>query len=601
VQRTERPDTLTPDAEYRVRLSRWRDRQARQAHRAALFRRAGRMAFGLVVLLALLSDKESTRNKLFMIGVPSLLLQAAATTRRRALAGARLAGRAATWYETRLACLAGEWAGRGSAGERFFDQQHPYAVDLDLFGRGSLFERMSLARTSAGEAALADWLKAPANTDIVRARQVAVIELRDDVEAREQTALLSPEGLVDLAGFRQWVAAGSAPGPAWARIAAVASVVAALAALVGWLVLGFGPWPLLIALAAEATIAYRLRERVQATIAAVRGRSAELRLIASILARLERGCFRSPWLSRRQTDLKAGARAPSRAIGRLAWLVSQLDVKQDFPQAWLVVPLLWTTHFAFCLASWRRRYRVDVLHWLGVLGSFEALHSLAGYAYENPADPFPELVPGDPLFEAESLGHPLLPHGRCVPNDVTLGRGTALLVVSGSNMSGKSTLLRAVGINAVLAQAGAPVRARRLRLSLLAIGATIRVQDSLQAGKSRFFAELLRVRQLIEMARETRPLLFLLDELFAGTNSSDRRAGAEAVARALVGAGAVGLLTTHDLELTAIGDQFGGRAQNAHFAERIAGDAITFDYIMRPGVVPQGNALAILRAAGFSV
>jgi hypothetical protein len=601
VQGTEKPDTLTPDAEYRVRLSRWRDRQARQERRAAFFRRAGRMAFGLVVLLALLSDKESTRNKLFLIGVPCLLLQAAVTARRRALERARRAGRAAAWYETRLACLAGEWAGRGPAGERFIDQEHSYAFDLDLFGRGSLFERMTLARTSAGEAALADWLKAPADADIVRARQAAVAELRDDVEGREHTALLPPEGVVDLAEFRQWAATGSAPGPAWARIAAFATVVAALGALTGGLVLGFGPWPLLIALAAEATVAYRLRERVQGTIAAVRGRSADLRLIARILARLEGGGFRSPWLSRRQVDLLTGARVPSRAVGRLAWLVSLLDVKQDFPHVWLVAPLLWTTHLAFCLASWRRRYRAEVLHWLGVLGSFEALHSLASYSYENPADPFPELVPGGPLLEAESLGHPLLPPGRCVPNDVTLGRDTALLVVSGSNMSGKSTLLRAVGINAVLAQAGAPVRARRLRLSPLAIGATVRVQDSLQAGKSRFFAELLRVRQVIEMARETRPLLFLLDELFAGTNSTDRRAGADAVARALVGAGAVGLLTTHDLELTSLGDRFEGRAQNAHFAERIAGDAVTFDYVMRPGVVPQGNALAILRAAGFAI
>jgi len=147
----------------------------------------------------------------------------------------------------------------------------------------------------------------------------------------------------------------------------------------------------------------------------------------------------------------------------------------------------------------------------------------------------------------------------------------------------------------------APVRAKRLHLSPLAVGATMRVQDSLHGGTSRFYAELLRVRQIIGMARGPRPLLFLLDELFGGTNSADGRAGAEAVARALVEAGAVGLLTTHDLALTGVADLFGGRARNVHFADHLDGTAVTFDYTMRPGVVPHGNALAILRAAGIAV
>src|SRR5262249_32278614 len=149
----------------------------------------------------------------------------------------------------------------------------------------------------------------------------------------------------------------------------------------------------------------------------------------------------------------------------------------------LVSPLFWTTHLAFFLAGWRRRYATDLLRWLPILGAFEAVHSLAGYAYDNPADPFPELLPDGPVFDAAALGHPLLPPGRCVTNDVRLDRGLALLVVSGSNMSGKSTLLRSVGVNAVLAQMGAPVRAKRLRLSPLAVGATMRVQDSLLGGR----------------------------------------------------------------------------------------------------------------------
>jgi hypothetical protein len=594
-------DVPAPAAEYQRRFDRWRTRQTRLERRAALLRRAEKVAFGAIVILALLSQYESMRNKVIMIGVPSLLLQVASGWRKLTLRRSRLAGRAADWYETRLACLRGEWAGRGPAGQRFADEAHPCALDLDLFGRGSLFERVCLARTGAGEEALAAWLTVPADPDEVRARQAAVAELRDGVDAREQMALLSPEGTVDPAGLREWIAAAPEPGPAWVRVVAFGLVAALLAALAGWLALGLGPYPLLAVLAAEAALAYRMRERVRAAVAGVKGRAGELYLLADLLARLERGRSRSPWLCRLQAELRADGLSPALCVGRLARLASLLDVKNDLPQAPLVAPLLWTTQLAFFLAAWRRRHGADFLRWLGVLGSFEALHSLAGYAYENPADPFPEFVPDGPLFDAEALGHPLLPPGRCVANDVRLDRDLALLVVSGSNMSGKSTLLRAVGTNAVLAQAGAPVRARRLRLSPLAVGATMRVQDSLQAGRSRFYAELLRVRHIIGMARGGRPLLFLLDELFGGTNSADRRAGAEAVARALVGAGAVGLLTTHDLALTGVADLLGGRARNVHFVDRVEGGAVTFDYTMRPGVVPHGNALAILRAAGIAV
>jgi DNA mismatch repair ATPase MutS len=176
-----------------------------------------------------------------------------------------------------------------------------------------------------------------------------------------------------------------------------------------------------------------------------------------------------------------------------------------------------------------------------------------------------------------------------------------LLIVSGSNMSGKSTLLRSVGINAVLALAGGPVRARRLRLSALAVGATLRIQDSLQAGRSRFFAEVLRVRQLLDLAGAKPPLLFLLDELFGGTNSGDRRRGAEAVLRQLLQAGAIGLVTTHDLALTELAGSLAPQAANVHFADRYEGGKLLFDHQMRPGVVPNGNGLALMRAVGIEL
>src|SRR5437667_11527022 len=224
------------------------------------------------------------------------------------------------------------------------------------------------------------------------------------------------------------------------------------------------------------------------------------------------------------------------------------------------------------------------------------------YAYENPRDPFPVFGPNGPLCRAEALGHPLLTDAVSVRNDVCLDRGgVQVIVISGSNMSGKSTLLRSVGVNVVLALAGAPVRAARLSLSRLVLGATLRIDDSLQAGHSRFFAEILRIRDIVDAARGPVPLLFLLDEILHGTNSYDRRIGAEAIVRALVGAGAIGLVTTHDLALTELPARLGMAGTNMHFQDRIDDGRMVFDYRMRPGIVERSNALALMKAVGLDI
>jgi DNA mismatch repair ATPase MutS len=262
---------------------------------------------------------------------------------------------------------------------------------------------------------------------------------------------------------------------------------------------------------------------------------------------------------------------------------------------------LWTTQLAFRIDAWRSGSGSQVPGWIRAIGEFEALCALAAYAAENPADPFPELVVDSTCYEAEALGHPLIPVGDCVRNDLVLREPARVLIVSGSNMSGKSTLLRTTGINAVLAFAGAPVRARRLRLSILNIGATLRIQDSLQAGRSRFYAEITRVRQLVDLSRGPLPLLFLLDELFHGTNSHDRCVGAESVIRGLIARGAIGLVTTHDLALTQIADSLASHARNVHFEDQLRDGKMYFNYRMHPGVVQHSNALALMRAIGLDV
>jgi DNA mismatch repair ATPase MutS len=263
-------------------------------------------------------------------------------------------------------------------------------------------------------------------------------------------------------------------------------------------------------------------------------------------------------------------------------------------------PLLYSVQLAGAAQAWRGRYGASLERWLCSLGELEALQSLATYSFEHPNDPFPELAEGDPCFEAVKLGHPLIPEAKCVRNDVSLGRETRLLLVSGSNMSGKSTLLRAVGINAVLAMAGAPVRAASLRIMPLHVGASIQVNDSLQEGRSRFYSEILRLRAICALAEEQPPVLFLLDELLDGTNSGDRLTGAAGIAHALMTSGAIGLISTHDLALTAIGDGT-HTLRNVHFEDRIEDGEMRFDFKLRDGVVTTRNGVALMRMIGLKV
>ncbi len=280
-----------------------------------------------------------------------------------------------------------------------------------------------------------------------------------------------------------------------------------------------------------------------------------------------------------------------------------------------MIPLQATAQLALAVESWRRAAGPAVLRWMAAVGEIEALSSLATFRFEHPEYPFPTILDGDgggsgsgtdaslalPVFDSEGLGHPLIPAARRVVNDLRLGGERRLILVSGSNMSGKSTLLRTVGVNVVLALAGAPVCARGLTLSPLALGATLRINDSLQAGKSRFYAELTRLKQIVDRAAGTPPLLFLLDEILHGTNSHDRRIGAEAIIRGLIDRGAVGLVTTHDLALAEVADALGARAANVHFEDHLEGGVMTFDYRMKEGIVRKSNALELMRAVGLEV
>src|SRR5262249_25755152 len=419
----------------------------------------------------------------------------------------------------------------------------------------SLFERISSARTESGRETLADWLLHPASPADIRARQSAVTELRPLLDFREDLAVVGPD-LPPAVGspMRRWASATPTRFSPIAR--RVAPLVAAVVFLtfIGWLVSNWSLNWFALALVCEWLFSRMFRNVTQSIVRDLDRAGEELALLLPVLKRIECENFSSPRLIQLHERLKAQGSPASKQIGRLHRLIELMDSMRNPYFAPLGALLLWRTQVAFAIEAWRAKCGPAVANWLTSVGEIEALASLAGFSFEHPSDPFPEIVEQGPCFDGHELGHPLLPEKTCVRNDLRLDRDLRLLVVSGSNMSGKSTLLRTVGINAVLALAGSTVRASKLRVSPLAVGASLHIIDSLQSGASHFYAEITRLRLLMDTANGPLPLLFLLDEILHGTNSSDRRTGAEAVVRGYLDKGAIGLITTHDLALAQIAD-----------------------------------------------
>jgi hypothetical protein len=593
---------VTPADEYRARLD---DRRTAHARLLALDRRIShaRLAlFGAALLVALLAFGAGVVSAWWL--APLVIAFGWLMKRHDRVIGLRdAAARSVAFYERGLARINDRWIGGGEPGDRFRDDDHLYANDLDLFGAGSLFELLSIARTRAGEETLASWLKMPSGPDVIRQRQQAIAEMTPRLDLREALALAGTEvrAGVQPTLLVEWASAPPVLGGRWSWTIAALLTLCVIGSALYSAAVG-RPEPLILILFAQGVLSLRWRRRVEHVLHAADRAARDLDILAHVLERLEREAFQASRLAALRAALDRNSVTASGAIRRMHAFAEMHDWQHNQFFAIFGALLLWGTHLAHAIERWRARHGPEIAGWLAIVGEFEALSSLAAFRYEHPDDTFAEIVDGgEAVYEGTALGHPLLPAARLVRNDVRLSGGVRLLVVSGSNMSGKSTLLRTVGINAVLALAGAPVRAARLRLTPLAVGATLRIQDSLQEGRSRFYAEITRIRRLADVAGGPAPLLFLLDELFHGTNSHDRLVGATGVLRSFVERGAVGLITTHDLALTQVVDDLAPHAANVHFEDTFEGGEITFDYRARPGPVTRSNAIALMRAVGLDV
>jgi hypothetical protein len=592
---------VSPSEEYRQRLT---ARQQRVVAFDTVHIRLGNIRLLIAICGAGMAWVSFSRHMLaaWWLIVPLAAFIVLAAYHSRVLRERTLAERAVTVYRNGLARIEDHWTGMGQTGERFLDPHHIYAADLDLFGRGGLFELLSLARTRMGEDTLAGWLLSPGVVEDVQERHSAVAELRERLDLREDVAVLGEHARVGVhpEHLLLWAESRNRLPEGWVYVLATALAVCS--------VLGAGVWavwdrvlPFLVSVSIGAGVTYWLRKPIEEVLHGAEHAFEDLDLLSAVLARFERESFSSKLLVRLNHDLPSHQEAGSIVIARLRKLVQKSESRHNMFLRIVDVPLMYSVRVAYAAEKWRTSNGGAVRRWLSALGEMEALLSLSAYAYEHPNDPFPEFELATTCFEADGLGHPLIPASMCVRNSLALGQEARVLLVSGSNMSGKSTLMRAVGVNTVLAMAGAPVRARRLKLAPLQVGASIRVNDSLQEGSSRFYAEITRLRQLFDFAAGSPPLLFLLDELLQGTNSKDRRIGAEGIVRALVGRGAIGIVSTHDLALTDIGGPLDGHLHNVHFQDELIEGKMRFDYQLREGIVTKSNGLELMRSIGLEV
>lgn len=509
--------------------------------------------------------------------------------------------------------LARDWAALPPRDARPDTARRDLAADLDLFGRPGLVQLFGPTGTPAGRATLEAWLLSPVSPDAVRDRQVGVrelaplIDLRDDIAAYGRRA-----GEVTGEQLRPFVEWAEEPPlmtahPVWLWLARILPVVTV--AMIVLDIVDVGPPRLwLFSLLAAAALTFGPGQAVRATFKRAFGREDMFHGYPDLLRVMAAAPFRSTLPRRLQAEMSAGNVSAAHLMLRLQRLAHLADLRYS-PMLYLPVQLLtlWDFHVMSRIDAWRHVAGGRVRGWFEAAGELEALCALATLSHDHPTWPFPELTDGDePALEAERLGHPMLAPAPRVDNDVTVGPPGTFLLVTGSNMSGKSTLLRAIGLNVVLAHAGAPVCARRLRMPVVSLHTSIHVEDSLVNGVSFFMAQLQRMKSIVTAADEAAAsggrILYLLDEILQGTNTAERRIAATRVIQHLVDRGAIGAVTTHDLEL-ASEPALVAAAVPVHFRENVQTvddrATMTFDYMLRPGIATSTNALKLMAIVGL--
>ncbi len=504
------------------------------------------------------------------------------------------------FYDEGLARLDDRWRDFVHDGARYRDAEHIFTDDLDIFGRSSLYQYLCTARTQFGQDRLASLLSQSCD---IAGRQSAARELAGTLSLREQLFVngsLIGKNAPDTSPFLEWASnTRSAPESRRRRLGAWLLPATTIGVFIAAPFAGYSRAFALIPFALQWLAFRGASVDASVTVGRVSGQAEALFRYAALFELVGKEHFHATLLSAIGEQLKSGAAIK---MAKLARTCSFVDARNNEVFRNFIAPiLLWDVHCAGALERWREEAGPQVAGWFDALGEIEAIASIASFAFEHPEYAWPERVAA-PIFDARSLAHPLIDAATRVGNDVTLNGPGAALIVTGSNMSGKSTLLRAIGVNTVLANAGAPVCAVGLKIGPVALAACVRVQDSLDSGVSRFYAELLKIKRILDASAGGEPQLFLFDEILHGTNSRERIIGARAIVRALMARGAIGAVSTHDV---AIGEvkEFGatGKLRNVHFEEHVEGDKMIFDYNLKDGIVQSSNALRLMKLVGINV
>lgn len=508
-------------------------------------------------------------------------------------------------YDQALRRLTGEWKSFPDTGKEFRGQAHPYVDDLDLFGPSSLFQWLSTARTFRGREKLKDWFtEFPEDVGLIQKRQEAVKELAPKLAWRHRfltEAELKKLSLGSPARIIEWA---KTYNPTYLRPVVIVAARAlplvtlafiALHFLTDKIALGYP----LIGFLLQVFILFAGKQR-GITLDAVYAYKDSIGVYEKMLERFEKRTFRAEYLRDLQQKLSdREGKAAFRQIKRLSVLAERIANRSNAMFLIINIFTLWDVQCMIALEAWKEKSGRFLERWLDTVAELEGLASLAMLHLDRPDWTMPEFAPEDSGIWAAGIGHPLLAEPIC--NDVVMNENSGILLITGSNMSGKSTLLRTVGINLVLAYAGAPVCARSFRCSLLRIYSCMRVSDNLSESVSSFYAELLRIKMIVGATKRENKVFFLLDEIFKGTNSEDRHAGAKILIKQLGQAGAMGMVSTHDLELGDLERESKQKIKNYHFREYYKNDEICFDYKLRPGISTTRNAMYLIKLAGIDV
>jgi hypothetical protein len=522
--------------------------------------------------------------------------------------------------EQAIARLRRDWKGLPETRVEVPPEHRAVAADLDLFGHASLFHLLCTANTPLGIGALRDWFLGSPDAEEVQRRQLATAELAPHLDLR-QTLILEGRLLADRGRtaerFVEW-----AEGDPWlalrpwlrrlCRGMAAAALLVPLLAAFGVLSFEVGVYAFFAVLLVNVNIIALFGGQVHGVFTVLNlrhGEAARYLRMFELMYSMPDSSSELDGVKRAATGLGGGVLLRMRQLNRIAAFA--MVRHNSFLKLFFYVPVqlafLYDFHVLDLLERWQAKYGEYARRWFQALGNFEAFCSLATLVHDHPGWTMPEIDPAAKRLQARQLGHPLLPCETCVPNDVEIGPAGSFLLVTGSNMSGKSTLLRSIGVNVVLAQAGAPVRAEHLTMPPVVLATSMRIRDSLEDGVSFYMAELLRLKEIVEAARDGdarnhRTLLYLLDEILLGTNSRERHLAVVRVLRHLLDRGAIGAISTHDLEL-GTSEPLAGVCRCVHFCEtlhdRDAERPMTFDYRLRPGIATTSNALKLLEIVGL--